>query len=114
MAKQIDNTIQTPFEIFDGGGEEKEFLFKKLGLRHFGKLTISLYVSYALIFGSVIGGITFLYAAFISKLTPETGIWLFDAMKQDFYFCYLIPLMILPTTVSVYLNWLAMKFFEAH
>jgi Phosphatidylinositol N-acetylglucosaminyltransferase subunit Y len=54
----------------------------------------------------------FSYSAFVSKLMPDTGILVLDFMKHDYYFCYLFPLMLLPTYIVVYINWLAMKFFK--
>jgi hypothetical protein len=35
-----------------------------------------------------------------------------DFIKYDEYFCYLLPLSILPTYLILYLNWLAMRHFE--
>ena len=57
-------------------------------------------------------GFLFLYAAFLSKLMPETGIEILDFMKYDYYYCYLVPLSILPTFIVVYLNWLSINYFE--
>jgi len=61
---------------------------------------------------SILAGSIYFYAAFISKLTPYTGYLILDAMKDDYYVCYLLPLMILPTIVVVYLEWLSMTFFQ--
>jgi len=52
------------------------------------------------------------YAGVISKFLPDTGIILLDDIKYDYYYCYLVPLTILPTYMVIYLNWLSMKFFE--
>ena len=57
-------------------------------------------------------GAIFLYTAIISKLLPDTGYFVIDFIKHDYYFCYLIPLSIVPTYAVVYLNWLAMRHFE--
>ena len=57
-------------------------------------------------------GVSFVYAAFISKFMPDTGVLILDFIKEDFYFCYLFPLLLLPTYIVVYINWLAMKFFK--
>ena len=91
-----------------------EMLFENLGLRHFGKMSLqpNLCVAYTLIFVSIFFGVSFVYAAFISKLMPDTGVLVLDAIKGDFYFCYLFPLLLLPTYIVVYINWLAMKFFK--
>ena len=91
-----------------------ELLFKNLGLRHFGKMQMkpNLCVAYTLLFISIFIGVVFTYAAFISKLMPDTGISVLDFLKRDYYFCYLIPLMMLPMYIVVYINWLSMKFFK--
>ena len=60
----------------------------------------------------VIFGILFLYVAIISKFIHDTHIQILDIIKKDTYFCYLIPLMILPTYAVIYLRWLAMTFFQ--
>ena len=91
-----------------------ELLFKNLGLRHFGRMEMepNLCVAYSLVFLSIFIFILFIYAAFASKLMPDTNIYILDFIKYDYYFCYLIPLMLLPTYIVVYINWLAMKFFK--
>jgi len=65
---------------------DREMFFKKLGLRHFGRMKVdttwSLWAAYALVLFAALGGILFLYAAFVSKLMPNTGVWLLDAMKE--------------------------------
>lgn len=100
------------------GTDQNRYLeesFKTLGLRHFGRLPVPKGVG---IFGQLITvafaifGILFLYAAVISKLLPDSGIFLIDFIKRDSYFCYLIPLSLIPTYVVVYLNWLAIRHFE--
>ena len=54
----------------------------------------------------------FLYAGFVSKVLPPTGVSLLDAMRDDWFYCYLVP-MVGPTTfIAVYMNWVAMKFFR--
>ena len=101
--------------IIDDGISSMEELFAVLGLRKFQrhlnsavdvKKWIFLLVFIALYF------IGFIYCAFISKLLPATGHWLLDSIKNDYYYCYLVPLTIVPTFIVVYLNWLSMKFFE--
>ena len=94
--------------------ENLELLFENLGLRHFGKMQLqpNLCVARTFLFISIFIGVLFSYSAFISKLMPDTGILVLDFMKHDYYFCYLFPLMLLPTYIVVYINWLAMKFFK--
>lgn len=61
---------------------------------------------------SVVISLVYFYAAFISKMLPYTGYFILDSMKDDYYVCYLLPLMIVPTIVVVYLEWLSMTFFQ--
>lgn len=89
--------------------------FRALGLRHFGRLPIPKGVKF---YGQVITavfaafGLLFFYAAVISKILPDSGNVVIDFIKYDYYFCYLIPLAIVPTYMVIYLNWLAMRHFE--
>ena len=57
-------------------------------------------------------GIAYCYAAIVSKFMPDTGVYILDSIKKDNYFCYLIPLMILPTFIVIYLKWLSMSLFQ--
>jgi len=89
--------------------------FKSLGLRHIffiPKLQSNQYIGHTIILFFIGIGCLFVYAAFISKLLPDTNNYVLDFIKHDYYFCYLIPLSILPTYAVIYLNWLAMKHFE--
>lgn len=54
----------------------------------------------------------FRYAAGLSKLSPVPEDSLLEVIAKDYYYCYLIPLLILPVYVSVYLGWLSMRLFE--
>lgn len=92
-----------------------ESSFQSLGLRHFGRLSLPKnvdYYGYAITCSFVAIGIVYLYTAFVSKLLPDTGYFLLDFFKYDYYFCFLIPLSIIPTYMVIYLNWLAMRHFE--
>ncbi len=94
---------------------QSEESFKALGLRHFGRLPVPQGVDfYGRLIMAVFAafGAIFLYTAILSKLFPDTGYFIFDFIKHDYYFCYLIPLSIVPTYAVVYLNWLAMRHFE--
>ena len=53
-----------------------------------------------------------LYAIVLSKLMPDTGHWLLDAIKHDHYYCYLGPACIPATVIFIYFNWLSLKFFR--
>jgi len=92
-----------------------EELFAVLGLRKFHKhpndlVDVKKWI-FLLIF-VVLYFLGFVYCAFVSKLLPETGHWLLDSIRNDYYYCYLVPLTVVPTFIVVYLNWLSMRFFE--
>src|SRR5262245_27809057 len=68
-------------------------------------------VGYGLLVIALGFGFLFLYGVLFSKLMPVTGISVLDAIRNDYYFCYLIPLSIVPTFAVIYLNWLAISHF---
>lgn len=62
-------------------------------------------------FGAILFMAVF-YALIISPLIGETGHILLDFIKEDSYYCMLIPLLI-PVTLAVgYANWVSIKFFR--
>ena len=96
---------------------QNELRLKKFGVREFDTdddcaPSSLLPLSLALIALSSLSGITFLYAALVSKMLPYSGYSFLDAIKNDEFFCYFIPLSILPTYLVIYLVWLSMTFFE--
>mmetsp|Transcript_6742 Transcript_6742/g.12800 ORF Transcript_6742/g.12800 Transcript_6742/m.12800 type:complete len:155 (-) Transcript_6742:279-743(-) len=52
------------------------------------------------------------YSLVVSKLLPSTGIWLLDCIREDMYFCLLVPMLIPVTLMKVYCSWVSMKFFK--
>lgn len=48
----------------------------------------------------------------VSKLLPPTGVWMLDAMRDDWYYCYLVPMVGPVTFLTIYVNWMSMKFFR--
>lgn len=54
----------------------------------------------------------FMYAIAFSKLVPATGFAVFDFFRYDYYYCALVPLLLPVAFVTVYLNWVGMKFFR--
>jgi len=52
------------------------------------------------------------YAIIISPLVGSTGHVLLDFIREDAYYCLLIPLLIPTTVIIVYLNWVSIKFFR--
>jgi hypothetical protein len=91
-------------------------LFVNLGLRSVNKTLFKpndhARNGYIILIISVLYGIIFIYCAFLSKIFPISDIWILKYIKDDYYFCYLFPLMIIPTYIALYLNWLAMQFFQ--
>ena len=45
-------------------------------------------------------------------MLPPTGVALLDAVRNDWYYCYLVPLSGIATFAAVFINWIAMKFFR--
>jgi len=55
----------------------------------------------------------FLYWIIFSKLLPYTGHPVLDWLKDDHFYCILLPILCGPILILfVYLNWLAMKYFR--
>ena len=85
-----------------------------------GKITGGLFLEYGTLKGYVIIVSTclftavYLYAAVISKLVPYSGITILDNFKDDCYYCFAIPLALLPTLLILYLNWLSIKLYESN
>ena len=52
------------------------------------------------------------YAVIISKILPRFDVWILDAIKDDEYYCILIPMTTVPSVIVLYLNWLGMKFYR--
>ena len=115
--KQIQQKPESSDADVDPDVLRQDQLFKELGLRHLSKLQPSstLYnnaLGYFLVGVAVLSLLTFLYATYVSKLLPFTGIAWLDAIKRDHYFCYLLPLSLLPTSIVLYIHWLARRHFE--
>eukprot|EP00026_Physarum_polycephalum_P021850 Phypoly_transcript_25421.p1 GENE.Phypoly_transcript_25421~~Phypoly_transcript_25421.p1 ORF type:complete len:103 (+),score=12.88 Phypoly_transcript_25421:96-404(+) len=53
-----------------------------------------------------------IYAMVVSKFMPHTGNKILDFIKEDYYYCMLVPATIPVTVIAVYLNWLSLKFFR--
>ncbi|EFA76983.1 transmembrane protein [Heterostelium album PN500] len=52
------------------------------------------------------------YCLVISKFLPDTGNRILDFIKYDWYYCLLLPVLVPVTIITVYLNWLSLKFFR--
>lgn len=102
---------------FEFSGRNVEDICHNLGVRQLDKIHVQNYkflgtLCKTIILVLVCGGTLFLYAAIISKFIPNTGNKFLDAIKRDVYFCYLLPLMTLPTIAVIYLKWLTMTLFK--
>jgi hypothetical protein len=67
---------------------------------------------YLLLFAAATFFVLCSYAAVFSKLMPETGVAVLDGIRNDRYYCLLIPLLIPVTVIVVYMNWLGLKIFR--
>ena len=56
--------------------------------------------------------IVLFYAIIGSKLLEPTGNYLLDFIREDQYYCVLLPLMLPVTVIALYCNWVSMKFFR--
>ena len=66
----------------------------------------------ALVVGSFGSSVFLLYWLLLSKLLPPTGHWLLDALREDRYYCVLVPLSLPIALVASYLGWFASKLFR--
>ncbi len=53
-----------------------------------------------------------IYATVISKFMPVVGHFVLDFLREDYFYSLLIPLLIPVAIVTIYLNWLGLKFFR--
>lgn len=53
-----------------------------------------------------------MYAMVVSKFMPETGNKLLDWIRDDDYYCILIPSTLVATVYTVTANWLGLKIFR--
>ena len=45
-----------------------------------------------------------------SKLLPPTDIWIIEFMREDDYYCFLVPLSIVPVSLLAnYLRWISLS-----
>jgi len=74
------------------------------------------------VLGSLLFLSFFLYIIVLAKLLPIPSPsfelagrrrWT-DLVREDEYFCLLVPLTLAPATVLGYLNWVAMEFYRAN
>ncbi|KAG6525613.1 hypothetical protein ZIOFF_015575 [Zingiber officinale] len=73
---------------------------------------LSLCSGWAFIICGTISFLTLCYAAIISKILPEPRNSILLSIRNDWYYCFLVPLTLPVLIVLVYLHWLSMKLFK--
>ncbi|OUM57696.1 hypothetical protein PIROE2DRAFT_28297, partial [Piromyces sp. E2] len=53
-----------------------------------------------------------MYSVVFSRFMADTGNPVLDGIKNDNYYCYLIPLLIVIIYLFIFVNWFSMKFFR--
>ena len=69
---------------------------------------------YLIIFATFAVLVLYLYVAIVLKMLPYTSNAFLNYLKDDEYYCFAIPLALLPTLLIVYLNWLSIKVYESN
>mmetsp|Transcript_6741 Transcript_6741/g.12797 ORF Transcript_6741/g.12797 Transcript_6741/m.12797 type:complete len:114 (-) Transcript_6741:279-620(-) len=90
-----------PFTYVCGPEPSDDFDVKKL---HVAGIILIIFALLIFLLGT--------YSLVVSKLLPSTGIWLLDCIREDMYFCLLVPMLIPVTLMKVYCSWVSMKFFK--
>ncbi|ORY05858.1 hypothetical protein K493DRAFT_192505, partial [Basidiobolus meristosporus CBS 931.73] len=67
---------------------------------------------YVLLIATYVLFVLFMYAIVVSKLMPYTGNKYLDWIKEDTYYCLLIPVTWFVSVYAVFWNWMGMKFFR--
>ena len=98
QTKEIDNIAKK--EIYEA---REEYFHSENLTEIMGSLIITMA---AIIF------IGLFYAMIGSKLLGPTGNYLLDFIRDDEYYCFLLPLMLPVTVIALYCNWVSMKFFR--
>ena len=66
----------------------------------------------AILIATAIFFIAGMYAVLLSKFMPVINHSLLDFLRQDYYYSFLVPLLLPVSILTIYLNWLGMKFFR--
>lgn len=101
----------------NSGKEGKDLLLRELKLRDipnvgFPKSPFVPYYCLALIGSSSLFLIMFFTMAIFSKFLPKTDNLYLEFFRTDFYYSFLVPLVLIPLYFIVYTNWLSMQMFE--
>ncbi|RKP26975.1 phosphatidylinositol N-acetylglucosaminyltransferase subunit Y-domain-containing protein [Syncephalis pseudoplumigaleata] len=67
---------------------------------------------WVLLIGTYMMFVSGMYAAFVSKWMPDTGSAILDWIRNDQYYCLLVPLSLPLFIYAVTCNWMGMKLFR--
>ncbi|KAM0951048.1 putative phosphatidylinositol N-acetylglucosaminyltransferase subunit Y [Dioscorea sansibarensis] len=56
--------------------------------------------------------LAFCYASILSKILPPSENRFLSAVRNDWYYCLMVPLTLPILVIAVYLHWLSMKLFK--
>ncbi|KYQ93535.1 ubiquitin domain-containing protein [Tieghemostelium lacteum] len=73
---------------------------------------LTVFYGWVIILCTLIFFIVTSYCLVFSKLLPDSGNRVLDFIKHDWYYCLLIPALVPVTIITVYFNWLSLKFFR--
>ena len=70
-------------------------------------------LGYAFVFAGFLFWVVGFYSVIVSKLfMPYTGHLILDWIKDDKYYCALIPSWLLSVAIVSWVNWVSMKYFR--
>jgi len=67
---------------------------------------------WCLVLGAVFAWVVAVHVTLVAKVLPATGIDVFDWMREDTYFCHLLPMLIPSIVIFRYWGWLSMELFK--
>ena len=92
---------------------QPESLLKLVKQKRYESNAIDGILGVVLILGAMFTFTFGIYSFIISKwLMPYTGNRILDEIKNDEYYCCLLPSTLITTLFFMYINWVAMKYFR--
>jgi len=70
-------------------------------------------LGWSLVIGAVLVWVTVVYMTLVSKALPATGNVVLDWMREDMYFCHLLPMLIPSLILFRYWGWFSMELFKS-
>jgi hypothetical protein len=109
--------VTTANNTFDEGAKKRIHAQQELQLIeehevHAPQDNITLIIGYCCLLGGATLFILTVYSMFFAKRLDDSEYILIKFMRQDEFYCYLVPLIIPIASIYVYLNWISMKFFR--